>query len=174
MKRLFFILIMAILMTSACDTTKQSSSQKTVAQQSTYTSPIVYTTKDPIKALPADSIPTSYSIKGVAMAPADFAPMMGRWMSTFDEKEVVHFTPGRYSSYYNGEKIVEEKMVYYHVCPDNCEGAAELNKPCFVLASEYGQMCFAILKHTDEELELTMLGQDNANLTYVRQWLIDN
>ena len=60
-------------------------------------------------------------------------------------------------------------MVYYHVCPDNCAGAVELGKPCFVLASDYGQTCFAILRHTDTELELTMLGGSDALLGYVRE-----
>lgn len=172
MKQLLFVLTFAVLIISNCDTTK-TKADEVAAVRSTpaYSSPTVGTIKDQItiKALPADSIPVSYSIKGVSMAPADFSPMMGRWVSTFDQQEIVHFTPGRYASYYAGEKVVEEKMTYYHVCPDNCEGATAFGKPCFVLSTEFGQTCFGIMHHTDEALELTMLGSDGANLAYTRE-----
>jgi len=171
MKQLLLTLTLAILIIFSCDTTKNNTDQAVVASRASYASPTVQTIKEPIiiKALPADSIPVSYSIKGASMAPADFSPMMGRWISTFDNKEIVQFTPGRYASFYAGEKVVEETMIYYHVCPDNCEGAAELGKPCFVLSSEFGQTCFAIINHTDNELELTMLGSGGVSLAYVRE-----
>lgn len=170
MKYLLLIFV-ATLMIFSCDTTKKNTQQTVASASPAYSSPAVQTIKNTVKitALPADSIPVSYSVKGVSLAPADFSPMMGRWTSTFDNKEEVQFTPGRYTSFYAGTKIVEETMTYYHVCPDNCEGAADLGKPCFVLSSEYGQTCFAIIHHTDKELELTMLGSGGVNLAYVRE-----
>ncbi len=118
--------------------------------------------------LPSDSIPVSYSTKGVAMAPADFLPMMGKWKSTYDEGEVVHFLPGRYVSYYEGQQVVEEKMTYYHICPETCTGNDGIQEPCFVLASDYTQQCFSILNHTSDHLELSLVSGDGTRLIYQR------
>jgi len=170
------IFLLGLLVTSTFACHIISKSEHPLAEQTTstydYVSPTVQVQEENMAALPpplpADSIPVQYSVKGIANAPSDFIPMLGQWVSTFDEDESVHFTPGKYISYYKGEKVVEEHMVYYRVCPDNC--GSNGNKACFVLASDYGQNCFSIVSHTDQRLELSLLGSGNDNvLTYVRK-----
>lgn len=163
------ILALALLSCFACDTAKQSSTTAAAAPESTYVSPPVLTYSEPVPALPADSIPVSYSIKGVAEAPLGFNGMMGDWVSSFDDSEMVRFMPGRYASYYAGEKVVEENMTYYQVCPDICSTQGALDVPCFVLASAYGQTCFAVISQTSELLELSPLGSAGTVLTYYRK-----
>ena len=60
-------------------------------------------------------------------------------------------------------------MTYYQVCPETCTGGEGLEVPCFVLASDYEQMCFAVLRQTSELLELSLLGANGAILTYHRK-----
>lgn len=156
----------------SCDTNKKPS-PVAVMPQSTYVSPPVATdasvlTPSVVAPLPADSLPVEYSARGIAAAPPDFLPMMGKWQSTYDEGEVVHFLPGRYVSYYDDQMIVEEKMTYYHVCPETCIGNDGLEQPCFVLASDYDQQCFAILSRTDSRLELSLISGDGMRLVYQR------
>ena len=173
------LFVAALVVFSACDTPKSSSPSVNNADlipspPPDYQSPQVRTLEDEstrtvqASKLPADSIPVSYSVKGAAMAPDDFMPMMGTWQSTYDAGEVVHFLPGRYVSYYEGEQIVEEKMTYYHVCPETCTGNEGLEQPCFVLASDYDQQCFSILNHTPDRLELSLVSGDGTRLVYQR------
>ncbi|MEM1216770.1 MAG: hypothetical protein AAGJ82_13835, partial [Bacteroidota bacterium] len=157
-----------------CDqSTTQQASQPvaTTATPRTYVSPPVQTVAEPIPALPADSIPVSYTAKGVAAAPLEFVPMMGEWVSTYDEGEELRFEPGKYISFYEGQKVVEEHMVYYRNCPNACGDGQVTDKACFVLASDYSQSCFAIVKHTPEELQLSMLGSTDPEsiLKYKRK-----
>jgi hypothetical protein len=156
----------------ACDTTaKQSNTLAEQPSNNTYVSPPVLVERAALPPpLPADSIPVQYGVKGIANAPADFVPMMGKWVSAYDEDESVLFTPGQYTSYYKGEKVVEEHMVYYRVCPESCMGDKPSNsQACFVLASPYGQTCFAIVSHSEQRLELSLLGAEENNvLTYIR------
>ncbi|MEL6835677.1 MAG: hypothetical protein AAFP77_21930 [Bacteroidota bacterium] len=167
MKKL--LLVFLVLSSYACDTPKSSATSKAAAPESAYVSPPVYTDLQPVEALPADSIPVSYTARGVAVAPVGFNDMMGEWVSTYDEDEVVRFAPGKYISYYQGTKVVEEAMTYYQVCPEACNSGEALSVPCFVLASDYGQNCFAVINQTNELLELSDLSGSGAVLTYNRK-----
>ncbi len=163
-------LLLFTLLLWACDTPKPNAATSAVPMaEAAYVSPKVYTVNEPLAGLPADSIPVSYSIKGVAEAPVGFNGMMGEWVAAYDENEAVRFLPGKYVSYYKGEKVVEENMTYYQVCPEECTGGQGPELPCFVLSSAYEKMCFAILNQTDEMLELSLLGADGAVLTYHRK-----
>ena len=163
------ILALVLLSCYACDTSKKSSTTADSAPETTYVSPQVLTDAEPILALPADSIPVSYSIKGVAEAPIGFNGMMGDWVASYDESELLRFMPGKYVSYYGGEKVAEEHMTYYQVCPDICSTQGALDVPCFVLASAYDQTCFAVITQTSELLELSPLGSAGTVLTYYRK-----
>ena len=163
------ILALVLLSCFACDTSKKSPATTVATTQSTYVSPPVLAEAEPLPALPADSIPVSYSVKGIAQAPSGFNGMMGDWVSSFDEEEMLRFMPGKYISYYAGEKVVEEHMTYYQVCPNICSTQGALDVPCFVLASAYGQTCFAVLSQTSELLELSPLGSSGTVLTYYRK-----
>lgn len=167
MKKL--ILPLVLLLCYACDTPKKSPDAVVAAPQSDYVSPPVLTEAEPFPALPSDSIPVSYSIKGIAEAPIGFNGMMGDWVSSYDEAELLRFMPGKYVSYYAGEKVVEENMTYYQICPDICSSQGALDVPCFVLASAYGQTCFAVITQTSELLELSPLGSAGTVLTYYRK-----
>lgn len=152
-------------MTSGCSIISPNTEQAQQPALQAYTSPVVQTMQAHIQTMPADSIPVSYSIKGGAIAPTAFVPMMGKWASSYDSNEVVHFTPGRYTSYYKGEKVVEEQMTYYEVCPDNC-ATTSTQSACFILSSDFGQTCFSILKHTSTTLELQMIGSADQTLVF--------
>ncbi len=166
----YLSLLLFSLLLGACDTPKSNVATSAVAvSEAAYVSPKVNTINEPVEGLSADTIPVSYSIKGVAQAPIEFNGMMGEWVAAYDEHEAVRFLPGKYISYYNGEKIVEENMTYYHVCPDACTGGQGPEVPCFVLASNYEQMCFAVLRQTSDLLELSMLGANGTVLTYHRK-----
>lgn len=166
----YLSLLLFSLLLGACDTPKSNAltSEASVATAA-YVSPKIYTANEPLAELPVDTIPVSYSVKGVAQAPVEFNGMMGEWVAAYDEKEAVRFLPGKYISYYNGEKIVEENMTYYQVCPETCAGGEGLQVPCFVLASNYDQMCFAVMRQTSDLLELNLLGANGALLTYHRK-----
>lgn len=121
-------------------------------------------------APPADSIPVEYTTKGVVAAPLEFQPMMGEWVADADEAEVVRFLPGKYVSYYAGEKVVEEHMVYYRQCPDYCaDGAEAYPQPCVVVSSPYGHTCLSIVSHTADNLQLRLLGSNGSVLSYHRK-----
>ena len=166
----YLSLLLFSLLLGACDTPKSKAlTNDASVTTATYVSPKVYTANQPLAELPADTIPVSYSVKGVAQAPLEFNGMMGEWVAAYDEQEAVRFLPGKYISYYNGEKIVEENMTYYQVCPETCAGGEGLEVPCFVLASDYEQMCFAVLRQTSDLLELSLLGANGAVLTYHRK-----
>lgn len=118
-----------------------------------------------------DTIPDHYvTSKGLAEVPAPFTSMLGRWQSTHDPKEVIHFLPGRYITYYGGEQVVEEQMSYHEICPAFCTGETEAAPayPCFVLEGEYDASCFAVLKQEGDRLELSMLGGAGNTLVYER------
>jgi len=166
----YLSILLVPLLFGACDTPKSNvATSAVVVNEAAYVSPAVNTINEPVEGLAGDTIPVSYSIKGVAQAPLEFSGMMGEWVAAYDEQEAVRFLPGKYISYYNGEKIVEENMTYYQVCPETCTGGEGLEVPCFVLASNYEQMCFAVLRQTSELLELSLLGANGAILTYHRK-----
>lgn len=83
-------------------------------------------------------------VKGIVEVLLGFNGMMGEWVLSYDEDEVVWFQFGKYIIYYKGEKIVEEYMIYYQVCFDVCSSQGVLDMFCFVLVSVYDQICFVI------------------------------
>lgn len=155
MYRLFLCLLILGYLTSSCR--PDQANAQTTAPQAT---PVSTT----------DTIPESVSIKGAAPVPPLFAPMMGQWVSTYDELEVLHFLPGKYITYYDGQKVVEENMSYHANCPQDClpESETALDFPCFVLEGEYGNTCFALVEISENELQLSMLGGRGNTLIYKR------
>ena len=119
-----------------------------------------------------EEMPQSYdlSVKAAPMpVPPAFAPLMGNWQSTFDEDEVIQFVPGRYITFYDGQKVVEETMNYQEQCPNDCYPGmgVEQSKPivCFELASQ----CFAILRIDEDELHIGLAGmEEEGGLIYRR------
>ena len=65
--------------------------------------------------------------------------------------------------------MVEENMTYYEVCPNACANGQGPHLPCFVIASDYDQMCFAIIKQNSLQLELNLLGSNGGILSYQRK-----
>jgi hypothetical protein len=170
MIRTTIILLFGSLAWTACDTTaKQNTVTAEPVVARAYISPAILSEQAAVATLPADTIPVSYSTKGVAQAPTEFAPMMGQWESTMDPGEMVHFLPGKYISYYEGNKVVEENMTYFDVCPNSCTNGVGPAQPCFVVASPYNQMCFTIVQHTDQQLQLSLLGSNGGIMTYQRK-----
>lgn len=159
-------LALLVLLVLACDTAKKPSPADATAAVATAST--VYAA--PLASPPVDSIPVEYTTKGVTVAPLEFQPMMGEWVADADEAEVVRFLPGKYVSYYGGEKVVEEHMVYYRQCPDTCaDGAEAYTQPCVVVSSPYGHTCFSIVTHTENNLQLRLLGSNGTVLSYHRK-----
>lgn len=115
------------------------------------------------KGIDAAAAPTTY-----ATAAAVAAPIVGNWLNVEDPDETVVFTDHSYETYYEGQKVVEEEMVYHPVCPSDCSGGQSVGVPCFTISSQYGKDCFGILRVTEDELELTMLGVSTASILYKR------
>lgn len=119
------------------------------------------------KGVDAAAIPSTY---GSASMTADMvaAPLVGAWTNKSDPDENIVFTNHSYTSYYEGQMIVEEEMVYHARCPENCSGGASSGIPCFTISSEFGTDCYGILRVTPTELELSIIGQSTETVTYVR------
>ncbi len=105
-----------------------------------------------------DSLPESYTARSVTAVPTAFGPLMGQWVSAFDDQETLHFLPGRYITYYDGQKVVEEAMSYFDQCPEACGLSEGQTGPCFTLEGEFGASCFAIVRLSEEEMELAIPG----------------
>lgn len=111
-----------------------------------------------------EAAPTTYgSVAAVA------APVIGSWVNTTDPDETVVFTDHSYLTYYNSELIVEEEMTYHIQCPTDCSGGVASGIPCFTIASQYEKDCFGIVRVTENELELIMLGMSTETVKYVRK-----
>lgn len=110
-----------------------------------------------------EAAPTTY-----ANAAAVAAPIVGNWINAEDPDETVVFTDHSYETYYEGQKVVEEEMEYHPICPSDCSGGQSVGVPCFTITSQYGKDCFGILRVTENELELTMLGVSTASILYKR------
>lgn len=117
--------------------------------------------------------PTSQlGAKGIASAnrsaPALAAQKMltGRWINTQDVKEQVAFSPTHYKTYYEGELLLEEDMTYHQICPDACTGGLAIDEPCFTITGPAQTDCYGIVRLTDEELELQLLGVSNKTIVY--------
>ncbi|MEL6667843.1 MAG: hypothetical protein AAFP08_02670 [Bacteroidota bacterium] len=114
----------------------------------------------------------SLSPEYAASAPANvqaLSAIMGRWHNEVDIDEHLELSPDSYSVYYEGEKVVEEPAVFHTSCPGECTGAGPADYPCFVVSSAYGSDCFAIVRLTPDEMELSLLGQSTATVLYKRQ-----
>ncbi|MEM8584933.1 MAG: hypothetical protein AAGF87_11715 [Bacteroidota bacterium] len=114
----------------------------------------------------------SLSPEYAAAAPADvqaLSAVMGRWHNEVDVDEHLELSPDSYSVYYEGEKVVEEPAVYHTNCPGECTGSGAADYPCFVVSSAYGSDCFAIVRLTPDEMEISLLGQSTATVLYKRQ-----
>lgn len=111
--------------------------------------------------------PSTY---GSASMSADMvaAPLVGAWTNQSDPDENIVFTDHSYTSYYDGEMIVEEEMTYHARCPASCSGGQVRQVPCFIITSEFGTDCYGIIRVGPAELELSVLGQGTETVTYVR------
>ncbi|MEL6140173.1 MAG: hypothetical protein AAFU67_00975, partial [Bacteroidota bacterium] len=107
--------------------------------------------------------PTTY-----ASAAAVAAPLVGAWINTSDPDETVQFTDHSYASFYEGQMITEEEMTYHPQCPGDCSGGQTLGVPCFIISSEYGTDCYGIIRVTETELELSIIGQSTETVKYTR------
>ncbi|CAH1000219.1 hypothetical protein LEM8419_01367 [Neolewinella maritima] len=107
---------------------------------------------------------------GPASAPALAAQQLlaGRWISTDDAQEQVELTPTHYKTYYEGELLVEENMVFHNVCPGACSGGSSTGEPCFTISGAAQTDCYGIVRLDEEVLELQLLGVSNETIVYRR------
>lgn len=175
------------MLLASCEATSKSSTASKESTAPAYnaskeissSSPLPTTTLPPSAAVPSASAPATYGAvqtpKGMEAAPTTYAnaaavaaPIVGSWINSEDPDETVVFTDHSYETYYEGKKVVEEEMVYHPLCPSDCSGGQSVGVPCFTITSQYGKDCFGILRVTENELELTMLGVSTASILYRR------
>lgn len=126
----------------------------------------------PMAAKGEEAAPFTYS-NGVAAPPTGAAAtiatqLSGLWVNSRDDKEIVEFTLDHYSTFYNGELLLEEAMSYHAQCPGNCNGGAPMEISCFTISGPAGTDCYGILRVTPELLELSMLGVSTETIVYYR------
>ncbi|PHI21959.1 hypothetical protein CEQ90_01340 [Lewinellaceae bacterium SD302] len=186
MKFSCFTLAVAVLFVVGCST--PAATGEVVDPRYDPNNPAVQSNPQPVSAedaRPAEAAPTTYGSvaygtapKGVAAptaygssamtAAAVAAPLVGAWTNQSDPEENIVFTDHSYTSYYEGDMIVEEEMVYHAVCPGGCSGGTSVGIPCFTITSEFGTDCYGILRVTETELELSIIGQSTETVTYTR------
>ncbi|MEL7161958.1 MAG: hypothetical protein AAFN92_14445, partial [Bacteroidota bacterium] len=106
----------------------------------------------PVMAAKGDeaAAPTTYS-NGVAQPPVGEAAQLaaqltGLWTNTADEHEVVEFTVDHYSTFYDGELLLQEAMQYHASCPGDCSGGTPLGISCFTISGPAGTDCYGIVR----------------------------
>ncbi len=96
--------------------------------------------------------------------------LQGSWVSAFDDREVVTFTPNSYTSYYDGEMIIEEQLDFFLRCPEACGvGPMTSDRPCFVVSGDYDATCYIILSVDADRLELRLASGEGGTITYFRR-----
>ncbi len=100
-------------------------------------------------------------------AEAAIAPTLdGDWYNADDQREVVRFTPTHYTTFYDGELIVEEEMHYHATCPTDCTGGQPSEFACFTIDGPGGSTCYGVIRLTDQIMELSMLGVSTETIVY--------
>lgn len=179
---LHFFLLFTLFLLVGCDTPTVSSSSSSKLDPN---DPAVNSAPLPVTSSNLPTAPTTYnspamSAKGAeAAAPTTYgstamtaqmvaAPLVGSWTNMSDPEENIVFTDHSYASYYEGQMIVEEQMTYHAVCPPSCSGGTSVGVPCFIITSDFGTDCYGIIRVTDTQLELSIIGQSIETVTYVR------
>ena len=108
------------------------------------------------------------STSSAAPATAAKRLLTGNWINTEDDREQVAFTPTHYRTYYDGELLVEEDMVFHAECPGACSGGTPVGEPCFTISGPAQTDCYGIVNLTADKLELQVLGVSNETVVYRR------
>jgi len=115
--------------------------------------------------------PTAYG-NAAAMAPPTgeaavlAATLNGLWVNSVDPNEVVEFTTDHYSTFYEGQMLIQEPMDYHARCPGDCAGGQEMEIACFTVSGPAGTDCYGIIRMTPEILELSMIGVSTETIIY--------
>ena len=109
------------------------------------------------------------AVANVTVDPNLAGALTGLWLNTEDPDEVVEFTTDHYSTFYEGELLVTEPMTVHNRCPGDCNGGQPMATPCFTIAGPAGIDCFSIVRLTEQELELQLLGVSSEVVRYRKQ-----
>ncbi|NJC24563.1 hypothetical protein [Neolewinella antarctica] len=102
----------------------------------------------------------------IRVNPDIIAALTGLWVNDDDDEEVVEFTSSHYTTFYDGELLVQEPMTLHQRCPGDCNDGVETNISCFTVTGPAGIDCFGIIRLTATELELRLLGVSEETVTY--------
>ena len=94
------------------------------------------------------------------------ATLNGLWVNSVDPNEVVEFTTDHYSTFYEGQLLIQEPMDYHARCPGDCADGQEMEIACFTITGPAGTDCFGIIRMTPDVLELSMLGVSTETIIY--------
>ncbi|MGB3548651.1 MAG: hypothetical protein WBA17_16885 [Saprospiraceae bacterium] len=115
--------------------------------------------------------PETYQSAPDQLTPRSSAPrglqlLSGTWRNTVEPDETVRFDFDHYTSFFEGNPIVEERIEYHEVCNTQCSAAGSVSYPCFIIRSQYATDCFGIVSVTDEQLQISQLGVSSGVVTY--------
>lgn len=148
-----------------------STYQKPPGDQKGLVSPEAPATVMPNTTLPAT--PEAYQHleedAKVNVSPQFAAALTGLWVNAEDDQEVVEFTTDHYSTFYEGELLVQEPMTVHERCPGDCNGGTPMGIPCFTIVGPAGIDCFGVVRLSTTELELKLIGVSDETVVYRRQ-----
>ena len=166
---------------SAPDGTHSGTSDPaTASSPTTYSTPAPVTQQGGAAAGANGQYQSRGGTPGVYASPAPYDPtaevnnqlaatLTGLWVNQDDEDEVVEFTPTHYTTFYRGQKLLDEEMVFHGTCPTDCSGGENLGISCFTIAGPAGTDCFGIVRLTHEVLEMSLLGVSTETILYNRK-----
>lgn len=158
-----------------------ANSEQPAAYGQTSAAPSTYSAPAPAAPLSSPNVPQTDAKGGAApmaygntavMAPPTgeaavlAATLNGLWVNSVDPKEVVEFTTDHYSTFYEGQLLIQEPMEYHARCPGDCADGQEMEIACFTISGPAGTDCYGIIRMTPEVLELSMLGVSTETIIY--------
>ncbi|WP_273444069.1 hypothetical protein [Neolewinella agarilytica] len=135
---------------------------------STYSAPA---TAPQTEAKGGVAAPTAYGSTTTMAPPTGEAAVLaatlnGLWVNSVDPNEVVEFTTDHYSTFYEGQLLIQEPMEYHARCPGDCADGQEMEIACFTITGPAGTDCYGIIRMTPDVLELSMLGVSTETIVY--------
>ncbi len=109
--------------------------------------------------------PAAYSSAATETMMVD-AMLSGLWVNKLDSLELIEFATDHYTTFYDGEQLFREPMIYHPLCPGGCNNGQQMEIACFTVTGPAGTDCYGIIRLTPEILELSILGVSTETIVY--------
>lgn len=93
--------------------------------------------------------------------------LMGEWVSVDDPRSVLKIDGGQYVEIYDEEEMGRFDYDFFPECPTQCGSIEDMS--CLLVKGEMDATCYAIVKATEETLEMSLVGGRGNTLTYRRK-----